>query len=195
MSKKFYNISTDVYPTSVWVAFTPQALTLLGKKHKLPVTDKDFTHDYGGRTTVLLAEKSRSCGIIVTFDKAGLTKEFDVISRIGLIAHEASHVVDELFDHIGEARPGAEQRAYLTQYFVEEIAAAWEDDSHEDNTTKKKNAAAKKAKRETDRAVPNKAGGKTGGNSTQVRKPGPKRSSGPISPVTKKTSVVRGGEA
>jgi hypothetical protein len=195
VSKKFYNISADVYPTSVWVAFTPQALSLLGKRHKLPVTDKDFTHDYGGRTTVLVAEKRKACGIIVTFDKKGLTQEFDVISRIGLIAHESSHVVDELFAHIGEQSPGAEQRAYLTQYFVEEIAAAWEDDSREDNATKKKDAAAKKAKREADRAVPGGAGKKDGGNSTQVRKPGPKRSDGPNRPVTKKASVVRRGKA
>ena len=39
----------------------------------------------------------------------------------GYISHEASHVVDYLFNFIGEKSPGTETRAYLIEYIVIKI--------------------------------------------------------------------------
>lgn len=37
-----------------------------------------------------------------------------------LVAHEAVHVSDAIFRHVGEEHPGDETRAYLVQYIVQE---------------------------------------------------------------------------
>jgi len=42
-------------------------------------------------------------------------------SVAGVAAHEAMHVVQDLWNHIGERKPGAEAEAYLLQSIVDEI--------------------------------------------------------------------------
>lgn len=42
----------------------------------------------------------------------------------GIIAHEATHVVDLAFEEVGEDKPGQETRAYMTQTLVEDIMEA-----------------------------------------------------------------------
>ena len=47
--------------------------------------------------------------------------EYTEIECEGLIAHEVTHAVDFIFEHIGEKTPGMESRAYLTQRLYMEI--------------------------------------------------------------------------
>lgn len=47
---------------------------------------------------------------------AGEFKQFQLAT---VLAHEASHVADMLFEHVGEDQPGTETRAYMVQFIIE----------------------------------------------------------------------------
>ena len=44
----------------------------------------------------------------------------------GLMVHEAVHIIQDHFDHIGEHTPGREQQAYCVQGFAQELMAEYE---------------------------------------------------------------------
>lgn len=71
-------------------------------------------------TTLVKNESDGRCKIVVIFDKKTTKnrKNYDVAA---LAAHEAVHVVQNIFDEIGEKFPGEETRAYLTQRVVYDI--------------------------------------------------------------------------
>lgn len=51
-----------------------------------------------------------------------ITPEFNTLSGlVGLIAHEANHVVTETFQFIGEDQPSSELSAYFQQYVTQTI--------------------------------------------------------------------------
>lgn len=56
----------------------------------------------------------------ILFDKQA-HKHRPLKQQIGLLVHEAVHVVDNVFDDIGERNPGKETKAYLTQFIVQNI--------------------------------------------------------------------------
>lgn len=45
----------------------------------------------------------------------------DQTSILAMLVHEASHIVEEHFDNLGEKKPASEQRAYALQYVCEEL--------------------------------------------------------------------------
>lgn len=45
----------------------------------------------------------------------------DQVTILSMLVHEASHVVEEFFDNIGEKNPASEQRAYALQYVSDEL--------------------------------------------------------------------------
>ena len=47
--------------------------------------------------------------------------ERDQVEILSMLVHEASHVVEEFFDSIGERKPASEQRAYALQYVSSEL--------------------------------------------------------------------------
>lgn len=51
----------------------------------------------------------------------------DPIEVAGLLVHEAVHVVQEYFKHIGEREPAIEQYAYAVQCVSQELMAAYAD--------------------------------------------------------------------
>ncbi len=59
--------------------------------------------------------------LVVLMDMAQVLtcKDYTWIQLAGLCAHEATHVVDAIFEHVGEEAPGHETRAYYTQWVAE----------------------------------------------------------------------------
>lgn len=45
----------------------------------------------------------------------------DQVTVLSMLVHEASHIVEEFFEGIGEHKPASEQRAYAMQYVSEEL--------------------------------------------------------------------------
>ncbi len=70
-----------------------------------------FPRDGCGYTAQLEAED----GGIVTIVALGDTEGMDEIDVLGLLIHEASHVVDAFFEYIKETKPSDEFRAYCLQ--------------------------------------------------------------------------------
>jgi hypothetical protein len=63
----------------------------------------------------------------VWFAEGSLTGPMDkVLPKMpGVIAHEAEHVIDYLYEHIGETRVTEEIRAYLIQWVTEMMWKEW----------------------------------------------------------------------
>lgn len=49
----------------------------------------------------------------------------DQVTVLAMLVHEASHIVDEFFEDLGEHKPASEQRAYAMQYASEELFAEY----------------------------------------------------------------------
>lgn len=58
--------------------------------------------------------------IIVCFDIVKWLDR-DQVQTLALLVHEASHVVNEHFEQLGEKNPASEQRAYALQYVFAEL--------------------------------------------------------------------------
>ena len=78
----------------------------------------DFvTTDHANATTHFLERRSCLTAIIAMPKPKGDKHSPEQIA--GLLAHEATHVAQELWRSIGEKRPGDEAEAYLVQHIVQ----------------------------------------------------------------------------
>lgn len=103
-------------PFHCFVGFTlsPEAYTKeLNRLCIKPDEHDNFTLDEDGACTHLFTHKGYLTAIITM---GGLSKGRDFAQIAALIAHEACHVVQALWRHSGETRPGDEAEAYLVQY-------------------------------------------------------------------------------
>lgn len=86
-----------------------------------PAFDPDNTA-VGNMQELVHEAKGHSC-FVVAIDLAAIISAGPMMHAqlAGVAGHEASHVVDEIFEHVGEHHPGTETRAYLLQWVVESI--------------------------------------------------------------------------
>lgn len=70
-----------------------------------------------GRCT-FIGKKDKEARIYITIPKY---KKHSKEQVAGLVAHEATHAADFIFQEIGETFPSAEFRAYLTQYITQGV--------------------------------------------------------------------------
>jgi hypothetical protein len=105
-----------IYPFKLWVTCTDK-YTPLNNRFCYAKSSEDLNRNvfetYEAVTFYIKErEKGGGFGCLVAFT----SKEYFNISNM---AHEASHVVDYLFEHIGEKNIGEESRAYLMGWVVD----------------------------------------------------------------------------
>ncbi len=113
-------------PWGFYVGFTTSRKAF---KREVKRLCKDYDFPFvgkgaGGTTHSLYNPKGELC-CIITID---ISSKPSAASLAGMIAHEAMHVVQRLWELVGETRPGQEAEAYLIQYIVVQALGAMERD-------------------------------------------------------------------
>jgi predicted metal-dependent peptidase len=70
--------------------------------------------------SVTIFEKGSSQTVVVYFNPSHI-KNCDPVEMVGLIAHEATHVMQYVQKYMSENNPGWEWQAYTMQYLVQEM--------------------------------------------------------------------------
>lgn len=101
----------------VYVGFTASADAFAKEMKRLSVKEPDrFVNDRANATTHFLENDGTLTCIITLGATKGRSKE----QIAAIVAHEAVHVAQELWRHLGERNPGDEQEAYLVQQITQE---------------------------------------------------------------------------
>jgi len=155
MSKKkfdYYHVDCGHFPVQIKLCFSNEHFQKILSDHE--INTKATALDVGVAETHYLTDGK--VGIIVlVFDLVECDDNPAILA--GVVAHEATHCVCRVFEHIGEDPEdiGEESRAYLTEHIVKQIWTAIE-------IQKGKDA------RERDRKVPKQKGKRIGGSDVQV---------------------------
>lgn len=118
-------IELGPYPGYVGITFDPgafkQELKRLGIKEPVPyvtgsaaATTNKFEHPVSGVTALVSLDLTAAKG-----------KSIEQI--YALFVHEAVHVKQFIFEHIGEDHPAVEQEAYFIQYIAQKFMYAYKD--------------------------------------------------------------------
>ena len=150
MSKKwpYYHVDCGHFPVQIKLCFSNTDFQRILADHD--ITLKATALDEGVAETHYLTDGK--VGIVVLVFDLDECEDEEPANLVGVVAHEATHCVCRVFEHIGEEVEdiGEESRAYLTEHVVKQI---WKGIEME----KEKRA------RERDRKVPAKKGkGKRG---------------------------------
>ena len=118
--KKFnyYHVDCGHFPAQIKLCFSNEDFQMILKDHGIPT--KTTALDEGIAETHYLTDGKQGI-IILVFD---LTEcDEGAASLAGTVAHEATHCVCRVFEHIGEEVEdiGEESRAYLTEHIVKQI--------------------------------------------------------------------------
>lgn len=119
-----YSVDAGFFPTPIDVCFSGKDFYKVLKKYGVP------EHSYPqemplqiGIAETYAFSKDGEAFVVVIFNVQSFAS--DVSSMAGIVAHETIHVVERIFEHIGEDEiVGEETRAYLVQHLVEQIYQA-----------------------------------------------------------------------
>jgi hypothetical protein len=159
MTKKwpYYHVDCGHFPVSIKLCFSNEDFQRILEDHDIKL--KATALDEGVAETHYLSDGKE--GIVVMVFDLEECEDDEPANLAGIVAHEATHCVCRVFEHIGEEVEdiGEESRAYLTEHVVKQISKAIE-------IQKEKNA------READRAVSKQKGKRTKRSDVQVDKHG-----------------------
>ena len=114
----YYKLDVGFYPDVMKLCFDDKVFQQILIDHK--ITLKASALDTGCAETHLIGD-GKDAIIILVFDMS-LVDEDDLSDLVNTIAHEVSHAVDELAEHIGEDDNFVhETRAYLTGHLAGQI--------------------------------------------------------------------------
>jgi hypothetical protein len=119
-----YTIDAGFFPTPIEVCFSNKDFFKALKKYGLPedLNPEMKPLDKGVAETHAFGRYGEAF-VVVLFNVESFAH--DVSSMAGIVAHETVHVVERIFDHVGEDDVvGEETRAYLVQHLVEQIFQA-----------------------------------------------------------------------
>ena len=194
MTKKsnYWHIDAGFFPVTVKLCFDNNTFQEILRDHKVDI--KATALDYGVGETHYMSDGKEAI-IVMVFD----LDECDIGPAYlsGAVAHEATHCVSRIFDHIGENPDeiGEETRAYLTEHVVRQITQAII--LEKENRERERNRAeARKKSKAASGDVPQvdkHDNGGAGPNSASKQKPAVRRAkdSGGSSVRTPKTRVRR----
>lgn len=122
MTKRYQYYAVDVgfFPLPVAMCFNAKVFKQILKDYNVKVHEDPQAFELGMAETHSFSTTKESV-VIVGFDLKAIG---DNPARLaGTIAHEASHVITRLLEHIGEnvEEFGEETRAYLMQHLVEQM--------------------------------------------------------------------------
>ena len=113
------------YPTPVVFVPSPEAYDKFITDHKI---DKDFPErkfaypDSRGRTSYIETPGGKRYILVFVTEWADKAPPVNVL---GVIAHEVQHVLQYLWESIGEDKRGQEQEAYAAQHFFCQITQSF----------------------------------------------------------------------
>lgn len=119
-----YNVDAGFFPTPVEVCFSSKEFFKILKRYGVP----DYLHPEISPLEIGIAEtysfsKNGEAFVIAIFSIEAIA--YDISNMAGIVAHEALHVAERIFEHVGEEDDaGEETRAYLMQHLVEQIYQA-----------------------------------------------------------------------
>lgn len=117
MSKvKIHKFDPVIYPIKLWVCFDAHRDILENKFKFIDDMTDDLFVKYGAVTCRVTDRKTGLRGILVFTPLS--------IMNIDYIAHEATHVADEIFEYIGEETKTDECYAYLVGWAAKSIDKA-----------------------------------------------------------------------
>lgn len=103
-------------PWPVYVGFTTSPKAFKREMDRLGITDQPFhASRYANATTHFLENRDQMTAVITMTKPKGIPVE----QVAGLIAHEATHVAQAMWEQLGEREPGHEAEAYLVQHIVQ----------------------------------------------------------------------------
>ena len=174
----YWHIDAGFFPAMVNLCFDDKTFQQILKDHDVDI--RATALDYGVGETHYMSD-GKDAIIVLVFD----LEECDIgpAYLAGAVAHEATHCVNRIFDHIGENPDeiGEETRAYLTEHIVRQIIQAIILEKE-------------KRERERDRAATGKKGKAAGRNVPKVDQHD-HRSSGPAGTAKQKPKVRRAKDA
>ena len=115
----YYHVDCGHFPSQIKLCFSNEMFQRVLADHG--IAEKATALDEGIAETHYLTDGKHAV-IIMAFDLKECVDE-DPAFLAGVIAHEATHCVCRIFEHIGEAPDeiGEESRAYLTEHIVKQI--------------------------------------------------------------------------
>lgn len=115
----YYHVDCGHFPAQIKLCFSNEMFQKILQDHG--ITAKAFALDEGVAETHYLTDGKEGV-IVLAFDLKECIDE-DPSYLAGVIAHEATHCVCRVFEHIGEPPEeiGEESRAYLTEHIVKQI--------------------------------------------------------------------------
>jgi len=147
----YYHVDCGHFPSQIKLCFSNEMFQKVLADHG--ITEKATALDEGIAETHYLTDGKHAV-IIMAFDLKECVDE-DPAFLAGVIAHEATHCVCRIFEHIGEAPDeiGEESRAYLTEHIVKQITTGIQVEI-EKNARKENRAASKQKGQGSGRSQP-----------------------------------------
>ena len=119
----YYHVDCGHFPAQIKLCFSNDVFQKILKDHDITV--KATALDEGVAETHYISD-GKLAVIVLVFDLAECDDNPSTLA--GVVAHEATHCVCRVFEHIGEEPEeiGEESRAYLTEHIVRQIWRAIE---------------------------------------------------------------------
>ena len=109
----------------IYVGYTNSKKKLDKEFKRLKINDMG---EYKGRAGRVWAFTNQDKLTLIFFlDKNFIPDDSDIINIYGLFVHETTHIVDYIYDHIGERQKTDEINSYLHQYIFEELARLYKE--------------------------------------------------------------------
>lgn len=175
----YFDVDCGFFPVPVKLCFTRKAFYEVMKDHGITTADDPKPLDYGVAETHSFSNTKESV-VVVVFNLETLTHD-EPQYLAGIVAHEMSHVIERILEHIGEQKDefGEETRAYLLQHMVEQVYLACSLQREKD------------AKRKEARAKTGKKGEGKGGPVSEVGEPRNDGGAGPSGDISAQDSPSR----
>ena len=172
----YFDVNCGFFPVPVKLCFTRKAFYQVLKDHGIATSEDPKPLEYGVAETHSFSNTKESV-VVVIFNLDTLTHD-EPQYLAGIVAHEMSHVIERILEHIGEQKDefGEETRAYLLQYMVEQVYLACS------------LQRAKDAKRKEARANAGKKGEGKGGPVSEVGEPRNDGGAGPSGDISAQDS-------
>lgn len=106
----------------IYLGFCPNKKAWNAVMKEFKIKDPPPYPTTDGCTQYLCNEITGDALILVTVNE---NDKFNLLTTIGLMAHEAVHVFDLICEHINEDEPSKEFKAYSIQAITMELLEAW----------------------------------------------------------------------
>jgi hypothetical protein len=123
LSDTYFHVDVGFFPVPVKMCFTPKAFSKVLKDHGITAPPEMAPLELGIAETHSFASTKEAI-VVVVFNLAECVDNAALLASV--VAHEATHVISRVLDHIGEEPEdfGEESRAYLTEWLVRQMFTA-----------------------------------------------------------------------